>query len=113
VRLVIYLDDFLILNHSRDGLLNDLKLVLDLLQGLGFLINWEKSICTPQQLIEFLGLMIDSRSLSISLPESKVGSIKTLCLEVLAKESFTLESSVAYGQLFLGDPYDPLCPDSF
>ena len=37
IRLVIYLDDLLFINDSRDGVLNDLKVAVDLLESLGFL----------------------------------------------------------------------------
>jgi hypothetical protein len=39
IRLIIYLDDMLILNTSRDGLLADLKIIISLLKSLGFIIN--------------------------------------------------------------------------
>jgi hypothetical protein len=51
IRLVIYLDDILILNESKIGLKADVNTVIDLLQSLGFLINWEKSIVVPTQTI--------------------------------------------------------------
>lgn len=51
IRLVIYLDDILILNESKSGLEADINTVIDLLQSLGFLINWEKSIVVPTQTI--------------------------------------------------------------
>ena len=44
IRLVIYLDDILVLNESKEGLVADVNTVLELLQSLGFLLNWEKSI---------------------------------------------------------------------
>ena len=49
VRLVIYLDDILIINESREGALADLKLVVELLQDLGFILNVEKSLFEPTQ----------------------------------------------------------------
>ena len=39
IRLLIYLDDLLILNQPRDGLLSDLKVIISLLESLGFIIN--------------------------------------------------------------------------
>ena len=44
IRLVVYLDDFLIMNESEEGARADFKSALDILEFLGFLINWEKSI---------------------------------------------------------------------
>ena len=60
VRLIIYLDDILIVNESREGASADLEMVMRLLQELGFIINKEKSILGPTQKIEFLGILINS-----------------------------------------------------
>jgi hypothetical protein len=43
----IYLDVMLFLNEEREVLVADIKMASDLLQRLGFLINWEKSLPTP------------------------------------------------------------------
>ena len=50
-----------------------------LLENCGFVINVEKSINTPRQIIEFLGLIVDSRNLSLSLRAEKVAEIIRLC----------------------------------
>ena len=39
VRLIIYLDDILIIKESREGLSADLEMVRQILQDLGFIIN--------------------------------------------------------------------------
>jgi hypothetical protein len=70
VRLVIYLDDILIINESREGALADLKLVVELLQDLGFILNVEKSLFEPTQSIECLGVIVDALKLSFALPSS-------------------------------------------
>jgi hypothetical protein len=72
IRLVVYLDDFLIINESEEGARADLKSTLDILEFLGFLINWEKSITNPANVMEYLGMVIDSNKLSFSLPITKV-----------------------------------------
>jgi len=84
IRLVIYLDDILFLNQSRDGLESDIQAAVALLQSVGFLINWEKSFITPVQSIVFLGLIIDSLSMSFALPEGKLDKTRTLCQRALA-----------------------------
>ena len=43
-------------------------LVLDLLENLGFLVNYKTSKLSPVQKISFLGFMIDSLEMKISLP---------------------------------------------
>jgi Reverse transcriptase (RNA-dependent DNA polymerase) len=72
IRLIIYLDDILLMNASRRHLLDNLSTTIQLLTSLGFLINWEKSICIPTQQIEYLGLIVDSRQLSLALPREKL-----------------------------------------
>ena len=40
IRLVIYLDDILFLNASKKGVFSHLNVAVDLIESLGFLINW-------------------------------------------------------------------------
>ena len=83
VRLVVYLDDFLIMNESKEGLRADLKTTLSILESLGFLINWDKSTIIPSKCIEYLGMMIDSDRLSFSLPAAKVRDVMEMCKKAL------------------------------
>jgi hypothetical protein len=95
IRLLIYLDDLLILGSSPNGVLQHLRSVVNLLLSLGFLINWEKSVVIPSQSIEFLGLEIDSRMLSFSLPKCKVDNIVSLCQSILKKDRVKLREIAA------------------
>ncbi|XP_057365008.1 uncharacterized protein LOC130685703 [Daphnia carinata] len=90
VRLIIYLDDILILNVSEESTLGDLNVTIQLLKHLGFLINWEKSVLVPTQVLEYLGLVIDSVRLSFALPNIKVKAVKKMCEAALAAESISL-----------------------
>jgi hypothetical protein len=72
VRLIIYLDDILIIKESREGLSADLEMVRQILQDFGFIINKEKSILDPTKKIEFLGILISSNWLSFALPPAKL-----------------------------------------
>jgi len=58
IRMLIYLDDVLLLNQSRETLSRDRNrnTTLWLLQSLGFMINWQKSMLTGSQTIEYLGV---------------------------------------------------------
>jgi Reverse transcriptase (RNA-dependent DNA polymerase) len=85
IRLVIYLDDIIVMNESREGVISDVTAAINLLISLGFLINWEKSVLLPSQSLEFLGLVIDSVALSLALPSDKVLSILALCRRSLLK----------------------------
>lgn len=90
VRLVVYLDDFLIMNETREGALADLQAALDLLQALGFLINWEKSVKEPSKTMEYLGMVINSVQLSFALLASKVQDVKRMCERALSSEQVIL-----------------------
>ncbi|XP_040266255.1 uncharacterized protein LOC120980933 [Bufo bufo] len=57
VRLIVYLDDILLMHESSARLLEHLRWTADLLTDLGFLLNMEKSCLIPSQRMEFLGFM--------------------------------------------------------
>lgn len=90
IRLIIYLDDILIMNESREGAIADLEMVMRLLQDLGFVVNMEKSILDPTQRIEFLGILISSTRLSFALPPGKTQFIIDLCKKILEQEVTSL-----------------------
>ena len=90
IRLIIYLDDFLIMASSPQEAISHLKVVIELLQFAGFLISWEKSVLSPSQTLEFLGINIDTRALTLSLPPIKVESIIALCNALLDQNQVTL-----------------------
>ena len=83
IRLIIYLDDMIILNQSPLVLHQDLSLIVHTLVNLGFVINLEKSQLCPVQVIEFLGYEINSVGLLLSLPNQKMKKIKNKCLALL------------------------------
>ena len=59
------------------------QVALDLLQWLGFTLNWEKSLPVPTQSLTFLGLSIDSQTMSPSLPEKKILDIQDKCQSLI------------------------------
>ncbi len=67
VRILNYLDDWLILAQSREQLGDHRNLVLRHLSQLGLQVNWEKSKLSPVQRISFLGVELDSVSRSLPL----------------------------------------------
>ena len=49
VRIIVYIDDILILAETSDQASQHLETLLWTLQSLGFIINQEKSVTTPTQ----------------------------------------------------------------
>lgn len=84
IRLIIYLDDLLLLNRSKIKLHADLDLTVSLLQGLGFVINWEKSEIVPTRSLIYLGLQINSSLLEFCLPREKRLKLIDSCRTILA-----------------------------
>ncbi|XP_078616244.1 uncharacterized protein LOC144884664 [Branchiostoma floridae x Branchiostoma japonicum] len=90
IRIIIYLDDILILGTSAQECRDNLKFVIDLLTSLGFLLNWEKSQLIPTQKITFLGMVIDSLLLTFSLPEEKVMNLVQTCSSLQGSQQISL-----------------------
>lgn len=100
VRLIQYLDDCLIIGSSREECKAQVDLVTTLLQSLGFLINFKKSVLIPCQEIEFLGVIINSVTMFFSLPKEKIDRIKKACQHQLLQKSISaLQLSQLLGQL--------------
>ena len=59
IRIVIYLDDMLIIGRTREKTKALRDTVILLLQCLGFVINQKKPLMIPVQEIEFLGMIVN------------------------------------------------------
>lgn len=79
IRCIIFLDDMLVMAQFKEELQKQTQDILMLFQLLGFRINWDKSVLSPTQMIEYLGLRINSVSMAISLPQEKVMNIIHTC----------------------------------
>ena len=86
VRLVIYLDDLLLMAETQELLQQQLHHIMSLLTKLGFLLNLKKCILTPCRQLEFLGFIVDSLTLSLYVPSDKVSKIKKECRHMLNKQ---------------------------
>ena len=90
MRLVQYLDDGLFMSQDPLGQARDRDTALFVMMKLGFTVNWEKSELNPKQVIEFLGMTIDSHKMLLSLPPGKVQSIKAKCQQLLTLKCTTV-----------------------
>ena len=73
---IICLDDLLLAAPTKEQLLVNLSTAVWLFISLGFLINIPKSITTPICCLEFLGFVMDTETMTISLPVHKIHSIQ-------------------------------------
>ena len=66
----------LILAETPEQASQHFETLLWILQALGFIVNQDKSVFTPAQQIEFLGLVVNSVSVEFSLPGEKLKPIR-------------------------------------
>ena len=65
------------MGESPEQVKGHLEALTYLLTGLGFVINIPKSITIPAQRIKYLGLLVDSTTLHLSLPGEKLHHIRS------------------------------------
>jgi len=90
IRLVIYLDDILIMHHSKEELLQFLPLICQLFKALGLMVNLEKSQTVPKQEMEFLGFQVNSASLQLAFPAEKMRKIQQDARALLQRHSVSV-----------------------
>ncbi|XP_071789789.1 uncharacterized protein [Asterias amurensis] len=81
MKVIIYLDDLLLMSQSEEACQSQKQHILQLFEKLGLLVNWEKSQLIPCHKICFLaclGHMSDSCSMTLSLPEEKDPTYQSL-----------------------------------
>jgi len=78
-----YIDDFILIKMTKTECVQAGLYSAKLFAKLGFFINPEKSQLEPSQKITFLGFVIDSVSMTLSLTEKKKNALRSLLLTVL------------------------------
>jgi len=94
--------------------LHNTKKTVSLLRKLGFTIHTEKSVLMPTQEIIFLGFVLNSVRMTITLTLEKKEKIRQFCLEIIRKPDISIRKlaciignlvaaipAVPYGKLFL------------
>jgi hypothetical protein len=71
IHITAYLDDTLLVFETQDEAVEYGRIAADLFQDLGFMISIKKSVLTPTRQIEFLGVIINSEDMTVSLPTDK------------------------------------------
>ena len=90
IRLIVFLDDILILAKTFQEAEMTRNTLIFVLQHLGFTINFPKSMWKPVQLILFLGVEVDSLELKSSLPKEKMENIVSQCQDLLKAKTVTV-----------------------
>ena len=108
IRVIFYLDDILVIGGSEEECKENLAFVLNLLQSLGFLINWKKSNLIPSQFFRFLGLEWDTRKGLIGLGEEKRLALRRRTTAASQSPSTCHDLQILLGHLTSSIPAVPL-----
>ncbi len=90
IRIVIYLDDILIMATTKDKARAAVRIVKACIESLGFVVSVDKSVLDPCQSLEYLGLFIRSIPMTFSLIEKKISDISKMCNTVLKAHQISL-----------------------
>ena len=92
VRLLQYVDDMLIIGSTPREVNDFTQMAVNLLKAFGFIINLDKSVLTPTQVITFLGFTINSITMRFTLPSEKVQKLLTLCRQIHSNSKVLLRT---------------------
>lgn len=91
IRCVVFLDDFLLANQSKEQLQNNVAFTVKTMQTLCWTVNYDKSVLVPTQCLEFLGITWDTKRNAKSLSERKCLSLRKALHEQLEKGKWSLK----------------------
>lgn len=80
-----YIDDSLLCGESENECTENIKATISQFSKLGFVIHKNKSILIPTKEIIFLGNIINSETMTVSLPQEKKDIIANECKQLLNK----------------------------
>jgi len=85
-----YIDDSIYANLDSNVAVAHTSRALTLLESLGFTVNLKKSSLTPSRVLTHLGFVINTETMTVSLPDEKVLRLKAACAELLANPHTTV-----------------------
>ena len=108
-----FLDDSLLVSDSETECLSNVSDTVQLFRSLGFIIHPEKSVLIPSQEIQYLGMLINSKSMSVTLTQEKKEKLRACCVKLKRNTNLKIRdvakvigmmvasfSAVKYGPLY-------------
>lgn len=100
-----FIDDSLLLGETQLMCVQNVKNTLALMSSLGFVIHPDKSVLKPSQRITYLGVVIDSVSMTVCLTDERALKIVESCENLLNQDTSTIrEVARVIGQLVAAFP---------
>jgi hypothetical protein len=111
LQITAYLDDTLLVFDTKEEALELGAKAARLLEDLGFMISQKKSVLVPTRTIEFLGVVIDSRNMKVTLTGEKTQKIWDKVVEFKKLQTCTIrELARVVGILQATAPANPVAP---
>ncbi|KAK4321821.1 hypothetical protein Pmani_007448 [Petrolisthes manimaculis] len=108
--IVCYIDDCILLATSAKVLEDHVKYALQIFDSVGLTINVNKSVLFPTQKVEFLGISLNSVTMTATLPLSRKESIKNQGLILLKDDPTLHDLAIFIGLAVASDPAVNLAP---
>ena len=100
-----FFDDSFLLGETFENCVDNVKDTTELVDMLGFTVHPEKSVIFPTQVIIFLGFVLNSLLMIVSMTEEKSNSIKEACQNLTRKQECTIrEFAAVIGMLVAAQP---------
>ncbi|XP_033222544.1 uncharacterized protein LOC117176414 [Belonocnema kinseyi] len=93
VRVMVYLDDFLLANQDKHLLIQQLKEIVNFLTFLGWKINVPKSILVPSRKLEYLGIMWNPWTDLKFLSEKKTKRLKLTLNKIMSQQKWSWQQA--------------------
>ena len=87
---VFYFDDSYLQGNTYESCFDNVNTTVNLLQRLGFTINIDKSVLVPTQEIEFLGFVLNSVSMTITITSDRRQKLIRLCSELMSNDHHSI-----------------------
>ena len=85
-----FLDDFLLLAESELACVDNIQATVQLLRSLGFIVHPDKSVLIPSQTIQYLGVIINSCDMTVTVTEERKASLLSACNQLLRDGRVTI-----------------------
>lgn len=101
----VYIDDTCLQGQTFEACHQNITDTVNLLDSLGFTISIRKSVLVPTQQIEFLGFVLCSQTMTVTLTAKKCYKLSQLCAEILSRRRTTIHKlSQVIGTLIAATP---------
>ena len=85
-----YIDDSFLMGDTLEDCRNNVQATMDLSLKCGFIVHPDKSVFEPSQQLTYLGFVLDSRRMTVSLGKDKADKLQEPCQSVLDKNSLSI-----------------------